>query len=689
MPELRLGICWVARALVLAVVHGSRNPARLWVASEASQSAPSDDVAFHPHVVPPQAQFHLKLIFRATPEKVDEQRVKFVGRGQSCQAASIPSLTFLDAAPECTTTTSAEWQVVPNGLPSASDMSQFDLCYCAGGCSSNARFVRAVGFLQVVEGASMPSPQPCPRGALRMGIDSGSRQEGELEVVGLAKQVQGLAGKVQQIQAAQQGATKQLSKELQGLEGDAGQVGHLKAAVKDVQTQVEAMRSKLDERVAIDAHRVEDFKAMLHSVLPSVALKNASASLEAKGKELKTDYSDVSAEEKSWSTQILDSTKETESEVRGVLSAQHNLEQHVAQLRNKSHALEARMQAQSQGVAWHVSGLVKRITGVEEKQSQRDAALTAEINKQAEEINKQAAEIGTLRKDLADVRRQRSADLHTMRRKQKMQQEQEQEAELKEQQEEANAEQLNATVHQQEIDFENLQHQQLQQQQEEAISEAQHEQQAQHVQQLRSEQRDTQQMKVENQQQQQDQNDVVDVDVTVEPQSASERQMPFHEGLTEEESAGIEAARQLLKGQPQSDEKLTEKLPKAGTNRPKSSRKRSKDDVLRLADDAIAKADKELSDLAPEVHVTSRASATESSPGSVQVSKRVQDKASHLRKLWSRRQQRKQHYNMAQKIQPRPRGSPAQQGEIKLDDSPSWAFGEPAWLSEMPSEPEV
>lgn len=543
----------------------------------------------------------------------------------------------------------------------------------------------------------MPSPQPCPRGALRMGIDSGSRQEGELEVVGLAKQVQGLAGKVQQIQAAQQGATKQLSKELQGLEGDAGQVGHLKAAVKDVQTQVEAMRSKLEERVAIDAHRVEDFKAMLHSVLPSVALKNASAILEAKGKELKTDYSDVSAEEKSWSTQILDSTKETESEVRGVLSAQHNLEQHVAQLRNKSHALEARMQAQSQGVAWNVSGLVKRITRIEENQGQRDAALTAEINKQAEEINKQAAEIRTLRKDLADVRRQRNADLHTMRLKQKMQQEQEQEAELKEQQEEANAEQLNATVHQQEIDFENLQHQQLQQQQEEAISEAQHEQQAQHVQQVRSEQRETQQIKVENQQQQQQQqgqSDVVDVDVTFEPQSASERQktefqMPSHEGLTEEESAGIEAARQLLKGQPQSDEKLTEKLSKAGANRPKRSRKRSKDDVLRLADDAIAKADKELSDLAPEVHVTSRASATESSPGSVQVSKRVQDKASHLRKLWSRRQQRKQHYNMAQKIQPRPRGSPAQQGEIKLDDSPSWAFGEPAWLSEMPSEPDV
>jgi hypothetical protein len=619
-------------------------------------------------VVPPKARFHLKLIFRTTPEKAANQRVKFVGRGQSCDAASLASVSIADAAPECSTGTSAEWQVYVNGpLSSSVESNQFDLCYCAKGCSSSAGFVRAAGFLQVAPNAPMPVPQPCPRAA---SVSSAGSQED----VGLSKQVQGLAAKVQQIQAAQQEAVKQLSKQLQDLEGDAGHVGQLQSQVKEAQNEVQTLRSKLDERVATDAHRVEDFRDMLHSVLPSVALKNASASLELKGKELKDGYSTVAAEEKKWSAEILGGTKETESEVRKIVSGQEMVQQHVAQLLNQSNALAAHVQAQSSSTARDMSNIANRIAHLEKSQGQSDSALKAEISKQAKEIK-------ALRKELAEDRQQRSDDLQTMHVEQRKEEEQEQQAEAQQNQEEADAERLNATVQRQILDFEKMKKQQDPREQQ--------------VQQLKQSEEDEQDESEEDEQDEPEQSetpaipasqmqpdafgnssDTVDVDVEVDaPNKDTEPAESPYEGLSDDESSGVDAARKLLKGHHETDQ---ESLAEPGGNAPASKSKGSethKDDVLRLADDALAKADEELADIIPEVRVRTSGPAGGSGPGAVQVPKHVQDKANRLKQLWGGRKQQKKHFNMAQKKQPMPVSN--------LDEAPpAWAIREPAWLSE-------
>jgi len=680
MAALRPSICWVALVVQLAVVGAGRNPSRLWVSSD--EGAHTSDVAFHPHVVPPQARFHLKLIFRTTPQKANEQRVKFVGRGQSCDATSIPSLSITDAVPECTTGTSAEWQVFANGISSSVESNQFDLCYCAEGCSSNSGFVRAAGYLQVAANAPMPEPQPCPRAASVSSV-------GSQEDVGLSKQVQGLAAKVQQIQAAQQGAVKQLSKQLQDLEGDAGQVGHLQSQVQGAQSDVQNLRSKLDEQVATDAHRVEDFKAMLHSVLPSVALKNASASLESKGNELKNSYSAVAAEEKKWSAEIAGSTKETEDEVHKVVGAQQMLEQHMAQLRNQSRALAMRVQAQSLSTARNISSLTNRIQHLEESQAQRDSALKTEVTKQAEEIK-------ALREELANDRQQRSKDLQKMHQEEHREAEQQQLAEAQQQQEEANAEQLNATVHRQILDFERLQNQQMQQQE---LQEQQRQQQQQPeedeqgvVEQEQFEKPDVQELPLQEQKQEPRLNssDVIDIDVEVDQsnEDKAESEESLYDGLTEEESSGVEAARQLLKGHHAADHtsagKPQDKAP--GASKPKGSKVKKEDDVLRFADNALAKADEELADVLPEIRVRTSGPAGGSGPGSVQVPKHVQDKANRLKELWGHHQPPKKRFNMAQKHKHKPMkrtSNQVSQVKVNLDEvPPGWAIREPAWLSE-------
>lgn len=271
---------------------------------------------------------------------------------------------------------------------------------------------------------------------------------------------------------------------------------------------------------------------------------------------------------------------------------------------------------------------------------------------------------------------------------------QQQLAEAQQQQEEANAEQLNATVHRQILDFERLQKKQMQQQElqeQQRQQQQQPEEDEQGVEQEQFEQPDLQELPLQEQKQQEprrNSSDVIDIDVEVDQsnQEKAESGESLYDGLTEEESSGVEAARQLLKGHHAADQKSAgkpqDKAP--GASKRKGSKVKKEDDVLRFADNAIAKADQELADVLPEIRVRTSGPAGGSGPGSVQVPKHVQDKANRLKELWGHHQPPKKRFNMAQKHKPMKRTSnQVSQGEVNLDEvPPGWAIQEPAWLSE-------